>query len=44
MTTAAQKKSQRLHKLDPKAFIGYLVGYESTNIYRIWNPMLNKVI
>jgi hypothetical protein len=25
-------------KLAPKAFIGYLVGYESTNIYRIWYP------
>lgn len=44
MTTTAQRKSQRIHKLDPRAFIGYLVGYQSTNIYRIWNPLLNKVI
>jgi hypothetical protein len=27
-----------------KAWIGYLVGYDSTNIYRIWNPVLKKVI
>ena len=26
------------HKLMPRAFAGYLVGYNSTNIYRIWNP------
>ena len=25
-------------KLKPRAFIGYLVGYDSTNIFRIWNP------
>ena len=25
-------------KLKPRAFAGYLVGYDSTNIYRIWNP------
>ena len=31
-------------KLDPRANIGYLVGYDSTNIFRIWNPSLEKVI
>ena len=31
-------------KLDAKAHIGYLVGYESTNIYRIWIPHKRKVI
>ena len=31
-------------KLNPRAWIGYLVGYSSTNIYRIWNPLANKVI
>jgi hypothetical protein len=30
--------------LDPKAWIGYLVGYRSSNIYRIWIPSLAKVI
>ena len=31
-------------KLDAKAHIGYLVGYKSTNIYRIWIPHKRKVI
>ena len=31
---------QKRRKLDAKAYIGFLVGYESTNIYRIW--VLNK--
>jgi hypothetical protein len=44
MTSIAQRKQQRLHKLNPRAFVGYLVGYQSTNIYRIWNPLLGKVI
>jgi hypothetical protein len=30
-------------KLDPCAHIGYLVGYESTNIYRVWIPHKKKV-
>jgi hypothetical protein len=30
--------------LDPKAWIGYLVRYRSSNIYRIWIPSLAKVI
>ncbi|RYP32481.1 hypothetical protein DL768_011137 [Monosporascus sp. mg162] len=44
MTAAAMKKEQRLQKLNPKAWIGFLVGYRSTNIYEIWNPLINKVI
>lgn len=44
MTTDAPTKSNRLHtRLNPKAWIGYLVGYDSTSIYRIWNPAVNKV-
>ena len=31
-------------KLDPKASIGYLVGYDSTNIYRIWVPSKRRVV
>ena len=31
-------------KLDPRAHIGYLLGYDSTNIYRIWIPSRSKVI
>lgn len=44
MTTNALKKTNRRNKLDPNAWIGYLVGYDSTNIYRIWVPKLNRVI
>jgi hypothetical protein len=35
---------QKLKKLQPRAHIGYLIGYESTNIYRIWIPHKKKVI
>jgi hypothetical protein len=38
MTRNAQKKINRLAKLEPRAHIGYLVGYDSTNIFRIWIP------
>jgi hypothetical protein len=34
----------RNDKLDPRAHVGYLVGYDSTNIYRIWVPSRGKVI
>lgn len=44
MTADAQNKGKRLNKLDPRAHIGYLVGYDSTNIYRIWIPHTGKVI
>src|SRR5579871_1097629 len=44
MTSNAQLKRNRLKKLDPRAHIGYLVGYDSTNIYRIWIPHKGIVI
>jgi len=44
MTENVQLKKNRLKKLDPQAEIGYLVGYDSTNIYRIWIPHTGKVI
>jgi hypothetical protein len=34
----------KLRKLDPRADMGYLVGYDSTNIYRIWIPYQGRVI
>lgn len=34
----------RKQKLEPRAHIGYLVGYDSTNIFRIWIPSRHKVI
>jgi hypothetical protein len=37
-------KNNKLRKLDPRADIGYLVGYESTNIYRVWIPHTGRVI
>ena len=44
MTARALKKALRLKRFEPKAWIGYLIGYDSTNVYRIWNPIENKVI
>ena len=38
------KKIPRTLKMDERAFIGYLVGWDSTNIYRIWIPSLSRVI
>ena len=38
MTEDAQLKKNKKRKLDPRAYIGYLVGYDSTNIFRIWIP------
>ncbi len=35
---------QKHRKLDAKAHIGFLVGYESTNIYRIWVSHKKKVV
>jgi len=36
MTSDTQLKKKRLSKLNPRAHIGYLIGYNSINIYRIW--------
>jgi hypothetical protein len=44
MTKDAQLKQRRLRKLDPRAHVGYLVGYNSTNIFRAWIPHQGKVI
>ena len=38
------KNRPKLDKLGPRAEIGYLVGYDSTNIFRIWIPSKNRVI
>jgi hypothetical protein len=37
-------KKERLKRLNPRNWIGYLVGYDSTNIYRVWNPKSNRVV
>jgi hypothetical protein len=44
LTTEYLKKENRSHRFNPKAWIGYLVGYDSTNVYGIWNPIKNTVI
>jgi hypothetical protein len=44
MTHEAMKNMNRLARLNPKAWIGYLVGYDSCNIYRIWNPATNNIV
>jgi len=43
-TYTLDKRIKRGDKLAPRALIGHLVGYDSTNIYRIWIPSLRKVI
>jgi hypothetical protein len=35
---------KRADKLESRVLIGQLVGYDSTNIYRIWMPTLSRVI
>lgn len=39
-----KKNIPKLDRLLSRAHIGYLVGWESTNIYKVWVPSLNKVI
>jgi hypothetical protein len=41
---ALTKEEEHKQLLKPKAWIGYLVGYESSSIYKIWIPHFNKVI
>ena len=38
------KLQNKLDWLDPRAEIGYLVGYNTSNIYRVWVPDRNRVI
>jgi hypothetical protein len=38
------KNRPKKEKLVPKAEIGYLVGYDSTNIYRIWIPSRDVIV
>jgi hypothetical protein len=44
VTTAYLQGTQKSEKQAPRAHIGYLCGYDSTNIYRVWVPALNKVL
>jgi hypothetical protein len=38
------KNIPRKDKLEPRAHLGYLVGYDSSNIYRIWVPSIERVL
>jgi hypothetical protein len=38
------KKLKKADKLESRTFGGYLVGYDSSNIYRIWLPKQDRVI
>lgn len=38
------KTREKLEKLAPKAYVGWLVGYQGSNIWRIWIPTLSRVI
>ena len=37
-------KIPKTQKLEPRAHIGYLVGYDSSNIYRVWIPSQDRVV
>lgn len=39
-----ERKGNKKHKLRYKARIGYLVGYDSSNIFRVWYPRKNIVV
>lgn len=41
---ALDKNIPRKQKLRERAHIGYLMGYDSTNIFRIWIPSQRKII
>jgi hypothetical protein len=44
ITSDAQFKKKRKWRLAFKAWIGYMIGYRSSNSYRIWLPTENKII
>lgn len=37
------KKIPLTKKLDPRAWVGYLVGYTASNIWEIWNPLKGTI-
>ncbi|RYO80800.1 hypothetical protein DL764_009848 [Monosporascus ibericus] len=44
LTEAVRRGADRLKKMDPRAYIGYLVGYVASNVYRVWVPSQQRVI
>lgn len=39
-----RKDVQKSHKLEERADLGWLIGFEGSNIYRVWIPHKNRVI
>ena len=37
-------KEKHKWKLNPRAYISYLISYDSTNIFRVWIPYKGVVI
>ena len=44
MITDILKKINHLDQLKSKTWIDFLVSYNLTNVYQIWNSVFNKVI
>nr|XP_036589591.1 reverse transcriptase domain protein [Colletotrichum truncatum]KAF6801596.1 reverse transcriptase domain protein [Colletotrichum truncatum] len=44
LTQNYKRGIEKSNKTAPRAHIGYLCGYDSTNIYRIWIPAIGKVM
>jgi hypothetical protein len=41
--TFHKEKIPKSKKLDPRAWVGYLVGYTASNIWKIWNPLKGTI-
>ncbi|EED11485.1 hypothetical protein TSTA_007750 [Talaromyces stipitatus ATCC 10500] len=44
LTSEYQLKKNRLQCFNLRAWVDYLVGYDSTNVYRIWNPSTGRIV
>ncbi|KAH3938605.1 hypothetical protein HBH53_249380 [Parastagonospora nodorum] len=44
ITDDTKRRKGRLQRLDPKAWIRYVVGYGSSIIFKVWEPSMGKVI
>ncbi|RKF81008.1 hypothetical protein GcM3_040027, partial [Golovinomyces cichoracearum] len=38
------KAPPKIHKLSARAAVGYLIGYDGANKFRIWSPSLNIIV
>ena len=44
MTKKAQLKEKHKWKLNPRAYISYLINYDSINIFKVWIPYKDIII